>query len=466
MNSDFKFGNIQVTDLCHDDDLDQFRDNEPIRSGYSGKLLVLIFFIYYLIWFIKFNYIYLSISLFLYFIIKLENEFCWQYYKSFLKIISLEKDGESKILSKFNFGQLLRDKTVYISDITELKEINYLSDCFDFCKYKLIISLNRESSGSFLLIIDIKNQCILKCIECPFKIKHIEPISNTNGKNDYVNLPFCQELQIMCGIIAISTTNATVMILDLALDTITNDCFDITTQSPSQVTVVVKKEGLVNNYDLEQKRKISIIHNQHICISVNDECIYKNEFRYSFDDDGNPRYFQKEDTYVSALKYFYQTNTLYIGYNFGGVHHFDLQTFTIYKTDELEGYDDDDDDESIFNINPVVGFSIQEPENDPRNFCYLWLLKGQLVQDFGTLNTNEIDNQYYNCSSISLNVLEFQNKNWIDNYGYLYSDFISSSPRFHYSLTSNSYDQIEMNSIILNYGTISQGTFKKKINFT
>lgn len=30
---------------------------------------------------------------------------------------------------------------------------------------------------------------------------------------------------------------------------------------------------------------------------------------------------------------------------------------------------------------PVVKFAFQEPENDPRNYCYLWVVRGQTMND-------------------------------------------------------------------------------------
>jgi len=415
--NDITSTDIKITDLWRDDDLDQFRDDNPIRCEYSA------------------------------------NEFCWSYQRAFLRVMSLTKKGESRLLAKFNFQQLLKDKTLYINTVTQFKDENYLNDYFNFCKFKLLVSLNREGAGSYLLIIDVQHQSIMKCIECPFSIRNVEPIANNSGKQDE-NLPFCSELKFMCGIVALSTTDATVMVLDLCLDTLTNERFDINTRSPSTVTFVVKKDdGTANNYqDLDTKRKLANVHNQHICMTVNDDCIYKGKFRYSFDEEDS-LVFNKEDVYISALKYFYQTNTLYIGYNFGGVHHFDLRTFSIYKTDSLESEDDDSAGQDNL---PIVGFSLQEPENDPKNFCYLWIVKGQLVQDFG--NLNEEDSQYYICSSVSVEALEFENKDWIDNYGYLYSGFVNSSPRFNYLFTCNTFDQIPVNSIIVNYGVINQGS--------
>lgn len=375
------------------------------------------------------------------------HDFFWTYQNDFLRVTSLEKNGEARLLSKFNFARLLKDKSVYITNVTEFKEEHYLNDCFNFCKYKLLVSLNHERSGSYLLIVDVKNQCIAKCIDCPFRIRNIEPIANNSGKQDN-SLPFCSELQAMCGIVALSTANASVMIMDLCLDSLGS--FDINDPMPSAVTFIVKNEGNSNNYDPETKRKVAKVHNQHICITINDDCSYKNDFRYDSDEE-HPRVYQKHDVYISSLKYFYQTNTLYIGYNFGGVHHFSLQTLSIYQVDPL----DDTEDECM----PVVGFSLQEPENDPKNFCYLWVMKGQLVQDLGTLNQHNSDEESFSiCSVIDLNVLEFTNKNWIENYGYLYSDFVMASPRFEYLLTSNAFDQTPMSSIIVNYGVIHQGS--------
>ena len=377
------------------------------------------------------------------------NDFFWTYQKHFLRVTSLEKDGEARLLSKFNFARLLGDKSVYITNVTEFKEEHYLTDCFNFCKYKLLVSLNRESAGSYLLIVDVKNQYISKCIDCPFRIRNIEPIANNSGKPDN-SLPFCAELQAMCGIVALSTTNASVMILDLRLDSLRNERFGMHNASPSTVTFLVKNEGNANNYDPITKRNVAAVHDQHVCITINDDCSYKNDFKYDCDGE-HQRVYPKQEIYISSLKYFYQTNTLYIGYNFGGVHHFSLQTLSIYQVDPL-----DDTEEDCF---PVVGFALQEPENDPKNFCYLWVMKGQLVQDFGTLNElNQDGEQFAICSEITLSVLEFTNKTWIENYGYLYSDFVMASLRLNYLLTSEAYDQTPMASIIVNCGVIHQGS--------
>lgn len=30
---------------------------------------------------------------------------------------------------------------------------------------------------------------------------------------------------------------------------------------------------------------------------------------------------------------------------------------------------------------PIIAFAFQEPENDPRHFCYLWIIRGHSVNE-------------------------------------------------------------------------------------
>ena len=43
MNNEITPSDTQVTDLCREDDLDQFRDDCPIRCEYSGLLIMMIY---------------------------------------------------------------------------------------------------------------------------------------------------------------------------------------------------------------------------------------------------------------------------------------------------------------------------------------------------------------------------------------------------------------------------------------
>ena len=55
---------------------------------------------------------------------------------------------------------------------------------------------------------------------------------------------------------------------------------------------------------------------------------------------------------------------------------------------------------------PVVGFCFQEPENDPRNFVYVWILRGENDID----SQEEKEHSLSNLAFISLYAMAFQNK--------------------------------------------------------
>ena len=55
---------------------------------------------------------------------------------------------------------------------------------------------------------------------------------------------------------------------------------------------------------------------------------------------------------------------------------------------------------------PVVGFCFQEPENDPRNFVYVWILRSENDID----SQEEKEHSLSNIALISLYAMAFQNK--------------------------------------------------------
>lgn len=117
-----------------------------------------------------------------------------------------------------------------------------------------------------------------------------------------------------------------------------------------------------------------------------------------------------------------QIGGLLIGYNFGswqfwnisasGREPIHLDFSSLYSPDAL----------------PVIGFCFQEPENDPRNFVYIWALRGE-----NDLDSEEEKEALSNTASIMLHSLAFQNRDENDS-GVLYSGFISCQPKFTHQL--------------------------------
>ena len=81
---------------------------------------------------------------------------------------------------------------------------------------------------------------------------------------------------------------------------------------------------------------------------------------------------------------------------------------------------------------PVVDFCFQEPEDDPRHFCYLWAARSET--DFDT--AAERLSVRGAPAALSLAALSYEARDDHEQYGVLYSGLRSCSVRFEHSLGS------------------------------
>lgn len=59
-------------------------------------------------------------------------------------------------------------------------------------------------------------------------------------------------------------------------------------------------------------------------------------------------------------------------------------------------------------VRTVLGFGFQQPVDDPKNFCYLWVLYGTQTYQMGR-------------AKLDLHQLFFLEKSHIENFGFIYS---------------------------------------------
>lgn len=362
-----------------------------------------------------------------------DGKLTWIYRGSVLIVNSFNENGDPYLLAEANFARLLEDETVSISYVCQLRD--HLSDTDpEWNPFALVVVINRRSElshSSFVCIYDSRLSRILKAIECPFVVRLAEPIIVSHGgraKPLIDRLP--QELKVYHGLIALGCGAGTVTLVDLCLDT------ECETALPTRKLTFASRS---RNYDPHAKRQSANVNLQHISLPLNSECQNKFQFTYKVDE-AKKVPLQLNKTYVTCLKYIPRTNVICVAYNFGGYHLYDLEQLNLLYSGSL-----DDDNAS------VIGFAFQEPEEDPKNLCYLWVLRGSTVKDCGE----------YGVASIQLTSLTFGKKTWIEGFGHLYSEFENSVPIFDYDLTGFPYVADRENctfSMIINYGTLLLGS--------
>lgn len=362
-----------------------------------------------------------------------DGKLTWIYRGSALLVNSFTAKGDPYLLSEADFSRLLEEPTVTISYVCQLRD--HLSDTDpEWNPFALVVVANRRtevSQSSFVCIYDSRLSRILTAIECPFSVRLAQPIVVSNGGRApqlLERLP--PELRVYHGLIALGCDYGTVTLVDLCLD---SEC---DSALPTRKLTYASRS---KNYDPHAKRLSANINMQNISLSLNSECQNKFQFTYKADDSKKIP-IQLNTTYVTCLKYIPRLNIICVAYNFHGYHLYDLEQLNLLYSGSI-----DDSDCS------VVGFDFQEPEEDPKNLCYLWILRGSTVKECGE----------YGLSSVQLTSLLFSTKRWINGYGYLYSGFESSTLIFDYDLTGFPYQADRDNcssSMVINYGTLLLGS--------
>lgn len=116
---------------------------------------------------------------------------------------------------------------------------------------------------------------------------------------------------------------------------------------------------------------------------------------------------------ISALYYSAQLGTLFVGYNFGVFQLYNLLSVKLEFTSQTH--------ESYI---PVSHFAVQEPSDDPRAFCYVWVM----------YSNTDIGIPGFPVSVLF--ALHYNTKEFLEGYGNLYQDFHSCSSRFQTDLMS------------------------------
>ncbi|XP_048456737.1 protein ELYS [Rhincodon typus] len=209
----------------------------------------------------------------------------------------------------------------------------------EFCWLKrtgLLIGL-KESEGSILCLYDIAVSRVVKSVFLPGKVTTIEPIVNHGGATTSTQR-LNQSLRWFFGIVAVVTDTGHVLLIDLCLDDLSCSQSE---QEPADLEVINRSPA-----DIPRMRETVMREGRHLCFQLQSPSAIA----------------------ASAMSYVPRTNQLVVGFANGYVQLWNLKTLKKEYYSQLEG-----------GKVPVYAFTFQEPENDPRNCCYLWAV--QSAQD-------------------------------------------------------------------------------------
>ncbi|KAK6304226.1 hypothetical protein J4Q44_G00248120 [Coregonus suidteri] len=200
----------------------------------------------------------------------------------------------------------------------------------------LLVGLE-EAQGSMLCLYDLGISRVVKAVVVPGRITAIEPLVSYGGASASTQ-HLHQSLRWFFGVAAVVTDLGHVLLVDLCLDDLSCSQSEL---EASDLEVVCKSPAEIPRLREQETRQ-----GRHLCLQLS----------------------SPTGTGATALQYIPRTNQLAVGFSDGYLQLWNMKTLKKEYHSQLEG-----------GRVPVYAFTFQEPENDPRNCCYLWAV--QSAQD-------------------------------------------------------------------------------------
>ncbi|KAM6279978.1 protein ELYS isoform 2-T3 [Porphyrio hochstetteri] len=196
----------------------------------------------------------------------------------------------------------------------------------------LLVGLE-EAEGSVLCLYDLGVSRVVKAVVLPGRVTAIEAISNCGGASVSTQ-HLHQSLRWLFGVAAVATDVGHVLLVDLCLDDLSGSQSEV---EASDLEVVTRIPA-----EVPQKRETVTREGRHLCFQLQ----------------------APSGPSVSTLCYISRTNQLVVGFSDGYLSLWNVKTLKREHHSQLEG-----------GRIPVYAVTFQEPENDPRNCCYLWAVQ-------------------------------------------------------------------------------------------
>ncbi|NXI44206.1 ELYS protein, partial [Galbula dea] len=196
----------------------------------------------------------------------------------------------------------------------------------------LLVGLE-EAGGSVLCLYDLGISRVVKAVVLPGRVVAIEPISNHGGATMSTR-HLHQSLRWLFGVAVVATDVGHLLLVDLCLDDLSCSQNEV---EASDLEVVTRIPA-----EVPQSRETVTREGRHLCFQLQ-----------------NP-----SGTAVSTLCYISRSNQLVVGFSDGYLSLWNMKTLNREYHSQLEG-----------GRIPVYAVTFQEPENDPRNWCYLWAVQ-------------------------------------------------------------------------------------------
>ncbi|KAJ8716282.1 hypothetical protein PYW08_013567 [Mythimna loreyi] len=273
---------------------------------------------------------------------------------------------------------------------------------------QLIISLQSDESG-MICILHVNGSQLLRCIQTEVVVTELAV---------WDRVP---DGPISCfdGVVMAGTKSGEIFAFDLnrasliqALKNISQGYEHLVQNEANPANLSFLQFSAIHRI-LEQ-RELALENNDHLAILLNENSLVDGQYIFR-NPDGSVRMKAKRDhIQVTVLQYIPQLGSLAVGYNFGAFQLWNIMTLELEFTSQVNV-------ECI----PVTHFGFQEPCDDPRAFCYLWVV-------FSV--TDRFEEEEFPLAVMYS--LTYQGKRMLSDTKCLYQEFSTATIRFQLELST------------------------------
>ncbi|XP_052284768.1 protein ELYS-like isoform X2 [Dreissena polymorpha] len=321
---------------------------------------------------------------------------CWIVRGSHLEILDV---ANSERLAAWTFGKVVSDPHTRVTCVKEFTVGTAL---------KLLVGVCNASPTGLLCLLDVAVGKVTKTVEIPHPVTEVEVLS-THKKATAPRWALSEHLCYFSGLVAVGTNTGHVLLIDMCTD---DEEYFSNEEVPSSLHLISPRVT-----DIENQRFHCMSQGLHLAMELNETMFSRGGFEYQKPDGVVMKTFRLDMVSVTCLKYIPQTGLLVVGYNFGCYQLWKLQVPVLEYSSRLES-----------EPTPVSHIAYQEPENDPKNFCYIWIARGQPEVEEGVDPT---------VCSIAMYQLAFTNRAFYSDYGTFYDELTSVCLRLEHELTSS-----------------------------
>ncbi|CAB3993861.1 ELYS-like, partial [Paramuricea clavata] len=275
--------------------------------------------------------------------------------------------------------------------------------------YLLVGLQNMAGSSGMVCLFDPVLSRVIKAIEFPRAVTTLECLTTSGGANAPQH-SISAQLRLMFGVAAVGMDCGHVYLVDLRLD---DDVEEFDEWNPSHLQIVD-----LDNPNIALLRSRAREDGAHMAFELGGECHMLGSFSYASPEGEILGNYASSEIIITSLKYIRQLGSLVVGYSFGCFQIWDLEQHSREFS-------------SLFGVYmlPVTHIIYQEPENDPRLCCFLWVARGQ------TENEEVGDSP----TTITLYQLIYEREETLSGYGRVLKDFSGCGGRFEHQLTGDPY---------------------------